>query len=233
MTRALTHDRLTEVLDYNPETGVFVWKVRMSKKFPVGRSAGGLRNGSFYVRIDEQDYTGARLAWFYVTGKWPHRLKFRDGDKTNIRVGNLVESMALPKEYDHSTPDGRIQYLRDHRAKYGEANKGHALRSKFGIDMDRYREMHADQGACCAICRKPETGTRNGKTITLAVDHNHTTGAVRDLLCRGCNQLIGNAKEDVGVLEAAIAYLRRHSMPAHVAEVALHPYHPECGLVLH
>ncbi len=41
MTREITHERLKEVLDYDPATGAFVWKVRMSRKFPVGRKAGG------------------------------------------------------------------------------------------------------------------------------------------------------------------------------------------------
>lgn len=231
MTRILTHERLTEVLDYDPATGVFVWKVMLARKFPVGRKAGGMKRGSYYIRIDEQDYTCARLAWFYETAAWPHRLKFKDGDKANVRFDNLVETNALPEKYDTKTPEGRAEYLRDHRAKYGW--KDSHLRSKYGVSLADFETMQADQGDCCAICRKPETGLRYGKPITLAVDHNHTTGAVRDLLCRGCNQLIGNAKEDVGVLEAAIAYLRRHSMPAHVAEVALHPYHPEFGLVLH
>lgn len=236
MTRTLTHDRLLEVLDYDPATGVFTWKVRLSRKFPVGRSAGGVRKGSrtstFYVRIDEHDYTGARLAWFYVTGKWPHRLKLKDGDITNCRFDNLEQTMALPKKYDHTTPEGRAQYLRDHYREFSGARRDALLRRQFGISLADYQTKHADQNGCCSICGAPETGTRNGKTITLAVDHNHATGAVRDLLCRGCNQLIGNAREDIAVLQSAIAYLRRHQ-PDEPVPTSFVPYHADLGVMLH
>lgn len=230
MTRILTHERLTEVLDYDPATGVFTWKARLSRKFPIGRVAGGARNGTLYIRIDESDYTCARLAWFYVTGKWPHRMKFVDDDKMNVRFDNLVETHALPKKYDHSTPEGRSAYLAAHRERHPRRWKDAQLKSAFGISLDDYEAMHTAQEGCCAICRKPETGLRYSKQIKLAVDHNHMTGAVRDLLCRGCNQLIGNAKEDVATLEAAISYLRRHSG---VPFATHHPFHADADLMLH
>jgi len=209
--RPLTHERLLEVLDYNPAAGIFTWRVKQARNTRVGGRAGGARNGSYYVRIDETDYTGARLAWFFVTGKWPHRLKFADGDKLNLRFDNLAETNALPKGYDTSTPEGRAQYLRDHYRVYEGARRDQVLRRKFGISVKAYDLMHSLQDGCCAICGKAEGGMRKGKVIRLAVDHNHTTGAVRDLLCRACNQLIGNASEDITVLQSAIDYLTRHS----------------------
>jgi hypothetical protein len=44
----------------------------------------------------------------------------------------------------------------------------------------------------------------------LSVDHNHTTGAVRGLLCANCNLAIGYANDDPVVLRKAIAYLDKY-----------------------
>lgn len=210
--RPLTHERLIEVLSYDAATGAFVWLRKQARNTRVGGPAGGVRNGSYYIRIDETDYTAARLAWFYVTGEWPHRLKFLDGNKLNLRFDNLTQTMALPAGYDHSTPEGRIAYLRDHRKRYGEANRQSALKHKFGISADEYDAMHDNQNGCCAICGKPEAMQRNGRTVLLSVDHNHTTGAIRDLLCTDCNKMLGHARENIETLRGAIDYLKRHSI---------------------
>ena len=63
-----------------------------------------------------------------------------------------------------------------------------------------------EQNNKCAICGKEETGG-----MRLALDHNHTTGKVRALLCRNCNKMIGCAKEDISILAKAIEYLKKHN----------------------
>ena len=63
---------------------------------------------------------------------------------------------------------------------------------------------------CCAICGQRESEAPGKK---LHIDHNHDTGAVRELLCKNCNALIGHAKEDVSTLQASVAYLGRHKWP--------------------
>jgi len=151
------------------------------------------------------------LAWLYVYGEWPAKLAFKDGNPSNLRIANFVEQRSLPKKYDHSTPEGRIVYLKEHRKRYAEHYRKRDLMRKFGLGEDDYQTMLAAQNGVCAICGKPETVKRNGNPMCLAVDHHHETGKVRDLLCSACNRLVGVAKENIKVLEAAIAYLRRHS----------------------
>ena len=59
--------------------------------------------------------------------------------------------------------------------------------------------------ACCAIC-----GTTNGPgKRKLGVDHCHATELVRGVLCAACNTAIGLLGEDIGRLQAAMAYLQR------------------------
>lgn len=81
--------------------------------------------------------------------------------------------------------------------------------AKFGLTPDQYREMLESQNGACAICEKPEkvVDPRNGRIKALAVDHDHSTGAIRGLLCQNCNKGIGNLGDSVETLIAAAAYL--------------------------
>lgn len=73
-----------------------------------------------------------------------------------------------------------------------------------------YDAMLAAQGGVCAICGRPETRPApNGQPSRLHVDHNHSTGLVRGLLCNNCNQAIGKMGDDPDRLITAAEYLRR------------------------
>ncbi len=74
---------------------------------------------------------------------------------------------------------------------------------KYGITPDQFKQMFETQQGKCAICNE-EPKTKRG----LHVDHNHETGKVRGLLCHGCNVALGSFKEDIGLLNKAIEYLR-------------------------
>lgn len=72
--------------------------------------------------------------------------------------------------------------------------------------------MLAGQQGVCAICEKPETTRgRGGATRRLAVDHDHRTGVVRQLLCHRCNLVTWAVEENPALLDAVRAYLLRHS----------------------
>jgi hypothetical protein len=77
--------------------------------------------------------------------------------------------------------------------------------SHYGLTREQYEEMIAQQGGVCALCHQLPTAGRG-----FHVDHDHTTGKVRALLCNGCNIGIGALREDADLLEAAAAYLRKH-----------------------
>ncbi|MCA1223563.1 endonuclease VII domain-containing protein [Streptomyces sp. 8L] len=84
---------------------------------------------------------------------------------------------------------------------------GHNLK-RYGLTLEEYQDKLATQEGRCAICGdEPPEGKR------LHVDHNHETGAVRDLLCRWCNYALGNVKDEPGRLLAMISYLERHGIP--------------------
>ncbi len=82
-------------------------------------------------------------------------------------------------------------------------------RNKFGMSIQEYENLFEKQGGHCAICREAEVLVRkNGVVKRLAVDHCHATGRVRGLLCLSCNHILGNAKDNIRVLEDAIEYLK-------------------------
>lgn len=64
----MTQQRLKELLDYNPDTGVFTWKVSPRRGIHPGEVAG---QASQKIRVDTVLYKASRLAWLYMTGHWP------------------------------------------------------------------------------------------------------------------------------------------------------------------
>ena len=83
---------------------------------------------------------------------------------------------------------------------------------RYGITLEEYELMHSAQGGVCAICEKPETARNpKGGVKSLAVDHCHTTGRVRALLCQNCNRGIGHLQESPELLSAASQYLAAHA----------------------
>lgn len=92
---------------------------------------------------------------------------------------------------------------------------------EFGLTPESYERMLKEQGHGCAICGTTEPGTtgkRPGSNRRFAIDHCHTTGKARGLLCNKCNLGIGNFNDDIVRLEAAVAYLRKHREDATVEQ---------------
>ena len=84
-----------------------------------------------------------------------------------------------------------------------------AKRRAHGLEYDVYLAMCLEQGNRCRVCGEVESdihqGTRNVRE--LAIDHDHTTGEIRGLLCGKCNKAIGLMRDDPGRLRAAAEYL--------------------------
>ena len=78
---------------------------------------------------------------------------------------------------------------------------------KLNMTLDDYNDLVKRQNGLCAICGKIETVSNQFGPRPLCVDHCHKTGKVRGLLCSQCNHLLGNAKDNIGVLQNAITYL--------------------------
>lgn len=77
----------------------------------------------------------------------------------------------------------------------------------YGISVDEYETLLAQQGGVCAICKKAETLIRKGALCKLTIDHDHNTGRVRGILCNNCNRALGMLKDDPAILREAATYL--------------------------
>jgi hypothetical protein len=149
--------------------------------------------------------------WKFVSdiGERPegHRL-LRVVDKEEMSPSNYC--WKLPT-LTNSNKD-RNKYMQAYRRLNPKIFKDIELKKRFGISVEDYDKMLAAQKGVCAICGNPETtyDPRHEKVKELAVDHNHTTGVIRGLLCRGCNQGLGNFKEDSQRIQKALKYLQQY-----------------------
>ena len=94
MKSRLTHRIVKRVVNYDPKSGIFTWKVRVCNKFRVGHIVGG-RDARGYISIKIgglRDYAH-RLAWLYMTGKYPtHQIDHINGCRFDNKWVNLREA---------------------------------------------------------------------------------------------------------------------------------------------
>ncbi len=91
------------------------------------------------------------------------------------------------------------------------------LRHKYGLTLEDYNRILEFQGGVCAICKRSESikkkrakGSAFSGVQPLSVDHCHTTGKIRGLLCGRCNTAVGLLENDKRFLRSAHKYLQHH-----------------------
>lgn len=87
----------------------------------------------------------------------------------------------------------------------GRINERRRKLKKYGLTEESFALLWLSQKSKCGICKTPDPGARDWH-----VDHCHTTGKVRGILCHHCNLMLGNAKDNKSVLLAAINYLNNN-----------------------
>ena len=108
----LSHDRLQEVLHYNPETGEFRWKVSRGGKVKSGDVAGRVTaKGHQQIEIDYTQYQAHRLAWLYQTGAWPTKMiDHINRVKSDNRFINLREVTSSQNAQNSLSSRGSSRY---------------------------------------------------------------------------------------------------------------------------
>lgn len=120
-----------------------------------------------------------------------------------------------------NTPDGldyRCQKCaRQHSRLYREQNPDKAKRAvraatikkKFNITLEQYEELLTQQEYKCAICGCDYQTYKQEKNAEFCIDHNHSTGEVRGLLCSVCNKVLGQLQDNPYILRKAAEYLEQ------------------------
>jgi hypothetical protein len=109
----LVAERLHELLDYDPDTGVFTWLEKRGR-VKAGGIVGTVTEDGIYIRIDGLRYSASQVAHLWMTDEWPHdQINHRDGDQANNRWANfrpVTHSQELcnrgKQQNKHSRPQG-------------------------------------------------------------------------------------------------------------------------------
>lgn len=147
----ITQERLKELLDYNPDTGVFTWKVNGNNQYvKIGKEAGTLYNNDYIMIMVEGERMGAhRWAFLYMEGYIPESVDHIDRNTQNNRWSNL-----------RSASNSQNCRNKKHRgSKSGYANVTWAK------DRQKWRVQITDE-----MGRKHMKGNFEHKDLALAVD---------------------------------------------------------------
>jgi hypothetical protein len=121
----MTHDYLRQILDYNPETREFIWKVFKGSRALAGMRAGTLcPDGRRRLQIDRKRYLEYRLAIFYMTGKWPKNEidhinnDAHDEQSKNLREATTSQNQANKGKQKNNTSGYKGVFLDKRRHKW-------------------------------------------------------------------------------------------------------------------
>ncbi len=120
--------------------------------------------------------------------------------------GNCKECREATRRKTDNFYSNRNKATRKHDAKRKGKRGAYHLSKTYGLSMDDYSNMKEEQDHKCLICKQPnDEDMHYGKFV---VDHCHKTGKVRGLLCNKCNLMLGNARDEITILEEGIRYLK-------------------------
>jgi ERCC4-type nuclease len=143
--------------------------------------------------------------------------RYRDKNKEKRNIEGNVYS----KQWYLANKEKRIKYLEENKEEISKKKKElrkkdvektkrndrkYQLKQFYDITPEQYTELYNKQNGCCAICGKNQSELKKA----LGVDHNHTTGKIRGLLCFNCNITIGKFNDDINMLILATNYLKEY-----------------------
>lgn len=118
---------------------------------------------------------------------------------------NSCRSLAA-KEWRLKNPNAAKKYRSDPQAKIRA--RGRHLLNEYGLTLAGFEKLLVSQDYKCAVCDRPYAMITDTK-CNLVVDHCHTTGEIRGLLCNTCNTTIGHMKDDPNRLRRMADYIEK------------------------
>lgn len=124
--------------------------------------------------------------------------------KRNKEHKKVYDSAYYKKNVEHK----KLLAKKHNANRSSEYQKNAFIKSKYGITLNEYNDMLKMQNGVCAICGMEETRKNRYTGICkLHIDHDHSTGKIRGLLCSKCNFGISAFKDNPDILMEAINYL--------------------------
>lgn len=133
--------------------------------------------------------------------------KWREGKQLGY-ANSRKTHCAKGHPYDESNTiyttkkDGKV---RRNCKECGRLNHARIRFAKYGLDKERFEALFSSQNELCAICSKPLADKLPH------IDHDHSTGEVRGILCFSCNSGLGQFQDNPDLLQNAIDYLAQFS----------------------
>ena len=117
---------------------------------------------------------------------------------------NRERFLKKAREYKLKNPNQYKKYLERYGyEKFSNMQRKSYLKRLYNISLEEYEKKLKEQNNCCAICNRHQSKFKR----KLAIDHDHKTGKVRDLLCAGCNVDVSVVEDR---LEVLLKYLNKH-----------------------
>ena len=152
----VTHEKLKQILNYNPSTGVFTWKINASASARVGDVAGTIDNKGYRRVGFSRKYRRAhRLAWFYVYGVWPEdQIDHINRDRDDNRIENLRSVNSQQNSRNRSPEINRLGVI-----GVSWCNKSGKFHSRISIDR-KNKPLGYFSGFFDAVCARKSAENR-------------------------------------------------------------------------
>lgn len=162
-------------------------------------NAGHREIGSEAGKPSEEQRERKRAAWH----RWYNSLS--EEEKAIQRAKNRERAIKSRWANIERSRKREQAYKEANREKVAENQRRWKLKRKYGLTPDAYRALLEAQSGKCAVCKVNDVAH---------VDHDHSTGLVRGLLCRECNIGLGNFRDSISFLLSAAQYLEQHNAVA-------------------
>ena len=136
----ITADHLRKILSYDATTGIFLWRIspRLGAIYPGDRAGTRHHNGYTLIKINKKKYIASRLAWLYITGKWPHgQMDHINGNRSDDRLSNIRDVSALLNAQNRRIPwkskELKVVGVYRHRDKYRALIRANGKQRHLGI----------------------------------------------------------------------------------------------------
>lgn len=151
--------------------------------------------------------------------KSPPYRELPSGSKVCVSCNNVLNYSDFNNSKDKK--DGLSASCRNCRSKRQSSEKykikanrikRRSYLKKYGLTPESYEEKLTSQNGTCYICGNPETKIhpQTGLIKRLSIDHDHTTGQTRSLLCFRCNTVLGRIQDNPSLLRKMADYLEHH-----------------------